>query len=640
MRTTQPSYARSFLVLALINMADETNGAVILREEDVPGAKLTKSPASCSNVELKRWLECRGAKKSGKKAELVERVEGYFSIGKQIDPKVDGGKWYQAKAAKQKQAKTVELNAHDGNAGEKALKETTAWQRFPSRNLPSMYNYGHVYHYLVESVPTGDDGLETDEASSMTAKPLKKGRNLLKSGFIEDIQDSENPDHYFVRAHVQHSMKKELPLSVKVLISKASGFIKKATCTCIARSLGRCSHVAAVLLHLSDYVAENGHMVQVPKTSQPCTWNKGSKRKKDPKALHKATYKSQKRKSCDALYNWNPMPKKYQGVIDNERKNKFISDLQRHSAITGNISMWETVLRYTYEDFEPDFEHQNIIKELVNQFKDNLQDQCDKLCGTLLSCSIPGTDGQSQSDAWFNCRWPRLTASKCHKIFILGRHLLDSSNRINQLAYNFIRKQFWFKQHIKTVDMQYGIDEEPAARKAYFIATGKKLAETGLWIHRQYPVFGASPDGLIENETDGKVEGIAEIKCLKILRTRTVEELISTQNDEDVRAMLKGQCFRIIDDKLTLKHNHSYYYQIQLQLLVTGFPYCNFILHSPKGPPSIEKILPNAELQRSIIEKAYAFWEQVLVPEYFLMKVPRELYPFILQENIVSIEPL
>ena len=72
----------------------------------------------------------------------------------------------------------------------------------------------------------------------------------------------------------------------------------------------------------------------------------------------------------------------------------------------------------------------------------------------------------------------------------------------------------------------------------------------------------------------------------------------------------KGELFlrHPVDDKLTLKQNHSYYYQIQLQLLVTVFPYCNFILHSPKGPPSSEKILPNTDLQRSITEKAYAFW--------------------------------
>ena len=214
---------------------------------------------------------------------------------------------------------------------------------------------------------------------------------------------------------------------------------------------------------------------------------------------------------------------------------------------------------------------------------------------------------------------------------MIGRHLLDSSITASQLAYNFIRKQLWFKQDIRTVDMQYGLHEEPAAREAYFKATGKKVIETGLWVNRQYPAFGGSPDGLPENQSNRELEGIAEIKCLKLLRNRTVQELIPKQNDEDVHYMFKRQCFRIIDHKLTLKHNHSYFYQIKLQLLGTGFPYCNFILQSPKGPPSIEKILPNAEMQTQVNKNTYAFWEKVLVPEYFLMKVPGELSPFILQ---------
>ena len=36
---------------------------IILSENDVPGAKLTKDLAECNVDELKRWLECRGQKK-------------------------------------------------------------------------------------------------------------------------------------------------------------------------------------------------------------------------------------------------------------------------------------------------------------------------------------------------------------------------------------------------------------------------------------------------------------------------------------------------------------------------------------------------------------------------------------------------
>ena len=33
---------------------------------------------------------------------------------------------------------------------------------------------------------------------SITAKPLQKGKNLLTSGFIENIQDADNDRTYFV----------------------------------------------------------------------------------------------------------------------------------------------------------------------------------------------------------------------------------------------------------------------------------------------------------------------------------------------------------------------------------------------------------------------------------------------------------
>lgn len=30
----------------------------------------------------------------------------------------------------------------------------TGWKAFPSQDLPSLFNYGHVYHYALESLPT------------------------------------------------------------------------------------------------------------------------------------------------------------------------------------------------------------------------------------------------------------------------------------------------------------------------------------------------------------------------------------------------------------------------------------------------------------------------------------------------------
>ena len=69
----------------------------MLAEGDVPGSHFTKDPAEYSVLELKRWFECHGGKKSGKKRELIDRIRSCIAIKKGIDPKVDGGKWYNQK---------------------------------------------------------------------------------------------------------------------------------------------------------------------------------------------------------------------------------------------------------------------------------------------------------------------------------------------------------------------------------------------------------------------------------------------------------------------------------------------------------------------------------------------------------------
>ena len=114
----------------------------MLEEEDIPGAKLSKSTRECSVLELKRWLECHGGNKSGKKDELIVRVEGCMAmIKKSVDPKVDGGKWYDIKCS----------GSSQGN-GEKFANENLVWNNFPTINIPAVFNEGHIYRYLIEEV--------------------------------------------------------------------------------------------------------------------------------------------------------------------------------------------------------------------------------------------------------------------------------------------------------------------------------------------------------------------------------------------------------------------------------------------------------------------------------------------------------
>ena len=48
--------------------------SIVLRESDVPGAKLVyESIEKHSNIQLQRWLECRGLAKTGNRSKLIQR---------------------------------------------------------------------------------------------------------------------------------------------------------------------------------------------------------------------------------------------------------------------------------------------------------------------------------------------------------------------------------------------------------------------------------------------------------------------------------------------------------------------------------------------------------------------------------------
>ena len=159
---------------------------IILTENDAPGAKLTKDLTECNLDELKRWVECRGQKKGGRKAKLIARVEGLLKLNLPIDSKIDDSLCY-----KQKQQK----NSHIMQRFNDISIPGDGWRDFPSRNLPQNFDYGNVYHYLIESInkvcchDDYDDeeyGNEDKSKREVKSKPLKKDIWLLKSGFVHD----------------------------------------------------------------------------------------------------------------------------------------------------------------------------------------------------------------------------------------------------------------------------------------------------------------------------------------------------------------------------------------------------------------------------------------------------------------------
>ncbi|XP_066922319.1 uncharacterized protein [Clytia hemisphaerica] len=323
----------------------------ILDETDVPGAKLTKDPGKCTVLELKRWLECHSLKKSGKKEDSIQRVREGLKTNLPVNPNIDGGKWYNMKTSGIKAdcssfSATPTVKNSAGNALFSNELPTTGWKVFPSRNIPNNFNYGHVYFSLVESVASAagiqdssdSDGDLYSTCDTVTAKPFRKGRNLLKGENVVDTQDNfdEPKQEYMLRTHVHHSMKAELPLNVFVIVSNVSGNVKRTGCDSRASEIGRCCHVAALLFKLSDYSSEN-NLVLKPSTSEPCTWDKGKKRAKKPEKLHETQYASNKRKPPGNLYNFDPRPENMRTVSNESVRNFTVS--RQHDQKTSTFAL-------------------------------------------------------------------------------------------------------------------------------------------------------------------------------------------------------------------------------------------------------------------------------------------------------------
>ena len=644
----------------------------ILEEADVPGAKLKKPPENCIVDELKRWLECHSLKKSGKKDVLIQRVKDALPMNLPVNPNVDGGKWYVIKLNKINSTDpavpstsadpavpststdpavppTSADPAVPSTSTDPAVPSTSAdpavpstfselfptdsWKVFPSRNIPNNFNYGHLYFYMVESIATAaniadDHSSDSDDdlyntCDTVTSKPMKKGRSLVKSGYVVNIQDnfSEIKQEYYIRSHVDHSMKrKEDSLNVGVIVSNVSGYVKFAECDCKASAIGRCCHIAALLLKLSDISSENNIIIQ-PSTSKSQTWGKGKKREKEPKKLHEAEYssRSSKRKPPSELYNFDPRPEKMRNVSSQSVRN-FVVSMQSDP----KLSMWESLLPIRYENFKLEPSDVDAYRIMTLKFIKNIEQENSAFLNEKSFGEIPGTESQADSPQWHHQRRLRITASTCKSAVNLGEKLSDHDSF--HPHFSFIHKKLWFPSDYTSIFMQYGKDNEVTALKEYGEKRNVSIALSGLWINKKYTHLAASPDGLLLN--DGKLEGILEVKCLKILKLHSVSDIL---NGECLKPELKRQCFELCDGKLVLKKCHMYYYQIQLQLLITETDFCDFILYCDKGPSHVERILPDFELQQRIIASTRLFWEKVYVPEYFLMRVPRDLLPLLVE---------
>ena len=108
----------------------------------------------------------------------------------------------------------------------------------------------------------------------------------------------------------------------------------------------------------------------------------------------------------------------------------------------------------------------------------------------------------------------------------------------------------------------HGRTYESIAVEKFESLSNLKVSHCGLFINPKYPFLAASPDGVIGSKA------VIEVKCPFNGRNMKVQP---------------GKFFSFLTfdgTTVTLKKNHSYFYQIQGQLAISRRDFCDFVVYS------------------------------------------------------------
>ena len=163
-----------------------------------------------------------------------------------------------------------------------------------------------------------------------------------------------------------------------------------------------------------------------------------------------------------------------------------------------------------------------------------------------------------RTEAWFAARCGKVTASRVADV-IAKTKTGYSASRANYLA-DLVVERLTGKPAatFSNAAMEWGTEQEPAARAAYSARTGILVEEVGFIDHPTVAMSGASPDGFAE-------EGLVEIKC------------------PNTSTMLEW----ILDGEVPSKHIP----QLQWQMACTGRPWCDFVSFDPRLPERLQLLV-------------------------------------------------
>lgn len=188
---------------------------------------------------------------------------------------------------------------------------------------------------------------------------------------------------------------------------------------------------------------------------------------------------------------------------------------------------------------------------------------------------------------WRKTRKTRITASIAHYVVRTCR----TQGRTGKFDTSFL-KQHILNLKIRSKAIDWGVKNEEAALREYSNKVGEKFSKCGIFVDSSLSCLSATPDGINESRSV-----IVEIKCPYSVRFKKPEATSFLQNN-------------------SLKKNHMYYTQVQIQMYVTKIFKCDFVVWTPSGI-FIEPILYNEVYVNECLQHIETYFKDVFSMYYF-----------------------
>ena len=531
------------------------------RDKNAQGKRLQQSAdmnryGELRVLELKEILRRRGARTSGNKEALVDRL--------------------------------LALDASEERFGE-ALEDNTpeAGSPFLPEGL-SMSSLSAKHH---RKIPNLDYGAIQDYMCADGANIHRSSYPMFKDRFLVSLQYAGSGEQYFFKGKVRAQMKKTMIYETRLEIS-GSGTAKHGSCECVAGSgsHAQCKHVGVVLFAIEHFLKTGEVMAEVACTSQEKQWDKPVKRKlvSSPVKCQALSYQTPKHGEDQTV-----RPKligSTRPTVSVDATARLRSMVTNHEASSGTRIAASLTMHNPASLKVVASDHDYLSEKVTDKVVEAKHSASESEIKTIEQT----TREQAQSKRWKAERSCRLTASNFGTVMKLGP-VADPAKVADRIVNG------GDLMHVASI--RYGKEMEPYARKFFCRVTDLDVQPSGLCIDKDHTMLAGSPDGIINDHT------IVEIKCPYSARDKTLEEarlpyLKEIPGDKGNWQLVKSS---------------QYYHQVQGLMGITGATRCYFVVFYMKddGPGRIwwtvvEKV-PGL-YKNVMVPKLCSFYEQYMKP--------------------------